>query len=494
LPAINLSGGNLVQTQTIRQHKVPSPPTQDRNLSKHRIQVVTTRRKTQGKKERELEERQRHLRAELIDLNKVQTAEYRHTYKHNLCLDMLAEGFHKSFGELFALIRQQNEERQIAGPESVLWNKVLLENEPEKLDVLKAYLTQSEAADRIENYTLVYQCQYKLARFFQSTGDKWLADHFFENCLMTTHMVHDDEGRLAAEGHCNVGIALEQNGEYFEAAENFELYHNLSKGKNDWVTEEGEPMHYKAAANLARIYTTIATKHETAGDLAMYLSYLEKANQMAYESGDRKLESDSCYRVGVAYEKNQNSETALKQLNRYLEICSALDDNEGYGKACEAIAKSYESQGKIEESIKYLEMFVEVAEKTNNEKATSRACSHLGAMFNSLGRYDQAVEYFNKSYNISRALNDTETISSSRVLFGVAAAHKMLQNFSIHVELNNRPTMERIIEWKDNRGDEFDKNIPEPAKEGSKPATPVMEKQASNEVKEEPASNQETDS
>ena len=79
----------------------------------------------------------------------------------------------------------------------------------------------------------------------------------------------------------------------------------------------------------------------------------------------------------------------------------------------------------------------------------------------SKGRYEQAVEYFNKSYNIARAMNDTESISSSRVLFGVAAAHKMLQAVTLHVDLGTRPCIERMLEWKDNRGDEFDKPLPE---------------------------------
>ena len=70
------------------------------------------------------------------------------------------------------------------------------------------------------------------------------------------------------------------------------------------------------------------------------------------------------------------------------------------------------------------------------------------------------MEYFNRAYNISRTMNDTVAISSSRVLFGVAAAHKMLQNFATHVELGSRACMERLGEWKDNRGDEFDKEIP----------------------------------
>ena len=78
------------------------------------------------------------------------------------------------------------------------------------------------------------------------------------------------------------------------------------------------------------------------------------------------------------------------------------------------------------------------------------------------GRYDQAVEYFNKSYNIARAMNDTETISSSRVLFGVAAAHKMLEAVTKHINVGSRPCVDRLIEWKDNRGDEFEKAIPPP--------------------------------
>lgn len=61
-------------------------------------------------------------------------------------------------------------------------------------------------------------------------------------------------------------------------------------------------------------------------------------------------------------------------------------------------------------------------------------------------------------------MNDTETISSSRVQFGIAAAHKVLAHYSVHAELGNKPCIDRMLEWKDNRGDEFDKPIPEPSK------------------------------
>ena len=61
----------------------------------------------------------------------------------------------------------------------------------------------------------VYQCNRFLAKYFQSTGDKWLADHFYENCLHYSAKVMNDDGKVAAEGHCNIGICYEEAGNVF---------------------------------------------------------------------------------------------------------------------------------------------------------------------------------------------------------------------------------------------------------------------------------------
>ncbi len=462
LPAINLAGSNLSLNQTIHQKEIRTPPDKAKQNGPH-VRLLVAPKRSQGKKEREMEQRQKALRAELSNMSKQQTKQYRNSYKHNLCLDMLRGGFHKSFAELFALMREQNAKRQEAGPESVLWNQVLLEDEPEKLTVLDTYLTRAESASRTANYEEVYQCQFNLARYFQNAGDKWLADHFFARCLATTESVSGDDGRMRAEAHCNVGLAVEEHGDFFSAADNFELFYNLCQDKSEWTFSEGEPMHYEASINLARIYTTIADHMESEGSVDTALEFLAKAYEMSQGGGDRMLEGEASYRLGVAYDKNGDPETGLVYLTKYLDICRGRDDSIGMGKCCQAMAKAFERQNKIEDSIRYLEMFVEVSEKSKDEKATSRACSNLGAMYNSLGRYEQAVEYFNKAYNISRALNDTEAISSSRVLFGVAAAHKMLENVSNHINKCIHPSVERLIEWKDNRGDDFDKPLQLPS-------------------------------
>lgn len=73
---------------------------------------------------------------------------YRNSFKHNLCLEMLQNGFHKSYAELYALVKEQNEARIRAGPESLMWSQVMLENEPEKLTTLSRHLCHAEAAER----------------------------------------------------------------------------------------------------------------------------------------------------------------------------------------------------------------------------------------------------------------------------------------------------------------------------------------------------------
>ena len=63
----------------------------------------------------------------------------------------------------------------------------------------------------------VYRSRFELARFFQSVGDKWLSDHFFNTCLQTSNQITDDGGKMQAEGFCNVALAEEENSKYWYA-------------------------------------------------------------------------------------------------------------------------------------------------------------------------------------------------------------------------------------------------------------------------------------
>jgi len=59
---------------------------------------------------------------------------------------MLVQGFHKSFTELFGLVKRQSKDRIIAGLDSLLWNKKPISEEHEKLNQLRTHLVDAEKA------------------------------------------------------------------------------------------------------------------------------------------------------------------------------------------------------------------------------------------------------------------------------------------------------------------------------------------------------------
>jgi len=86
-----------------------------------------------------------------------------------------------------------------------------------------------------DDFYRVYRCHNELAKYFQSTDDKWLSDHFFENCLNYSMKVEGGGGRVAAHGHCDVGLSLEKTGEYV-----LSISWGGSRGIEKWIDQEVE--------------------------------------------------------------------------------------------------------------------------------------------------------------------------------------------------------------------------------------------------------------
>lgn len=73
---------------------------------------------------------------------------YRNSYKKNICVDLLRDGYLNSFIELFALIEKWEKMRQVAREKETLWLQRPLEEQPDKLDRLYYHLTKAEEARR----------------------------------------------------------------------------------------------------------------------------------------------------------------------------------------------------------------------------------------------------------------------------------------------------------------------------------------------------------
>ena len=157
---------------------------------------------------------------------------------------MLIEGFQKSFRELNLVLKIQMDDRHRLGSEHPIWEKPLLDQEPDKLSYLCKKLNVGEEAERTskrphppssslllfqntkiifrflflkDNYKAVYMTYHDLANYFLLTDDIWLSDYFFEKCLaIALNQFSTSDVKTLAEAYCNLGLAYERQSNFFE--------------------------------------------------------------------------------------------------------------------------------------------------------------------------------------------------------------------------------------------------------------------------------------
>ncbi|XP_063776658.1 tetratricopeptide repeat protein 29 isoform X2 [Pseudophryne corroboree] len=434
----------------VQPKSVPQSPKKPDEV-RHRIHLI-----------RDKDVKDHHPQKNIKELSKEETAIYQNSFKHSICIEMLCQGYHKSFSELFTLIQKWNALRDAGGPGSAIWQKKPLEEQHEKLDQLQHFLTRAEAAQRAGYYEEVYKNQFALAQYFKRHDDHWLSNHFFECCFQTASKIKTDGGKKEAEAHANLGQVAEDHGQLEKAAEHYEAFYHLTVGRI-WKDETGHTHNSLACENLWRIYTLLSDRMLENKEWQQAIKTLIKALDMARKGCAKNLEGEAAYRLGLAHISSGNPQTAIKALSTYMEISKELGDKVGLGKAYEAMAKALESQGNIAESIEYLESFIQVAKSSNLYHSLAGACICLGEIFNARGNYEKACLCFSQAYEAAVSLGEIPLIEEAQVHFGIAKAHRMMLAVSRHTEAADYVSMEYLLTWKKNRSDMFS----DPANTGS---------------------------
>ncbi|XP_069782483.1 tetratricopeptide repeat protein 29 isoform X3 [Narcine bancroftii] len=412
------------------------------------------------RKERMEETKRLEAQSKSLQVSKQDINDYRNSYKHRICLDMLRQGYHKSFSEFSTLILHWNDARETAGPGTDIWMEEPLDKQPSKLDQLQYFLTRAEAAQRAGLFEEVYNNQLSLACYFKKVGDKLLSDHFFESCLTTSKMIVPLGGQKMAEAHANMGTAYEEKGQLDKAAEHYEIFHQLTTGKT-WQ-DENCCLHFAhACMNLWRIYTSLADEKLESEQYKEGKTFLRKAYNVAKEGGDKKTELAALYRVAVGYLSTGESDTAISYLQTYVDLSSSMDDDVGLGKAYEALAMALLSIGYSSEALEYLKTFLGLAEKCDDKLSLVDACKFLGIMYNNLGQYDVACEYIWRGYEIAVTLGNLHLVEIMQVHFGIYKTHAMMSTYCHHVEAAGHVNLERLMTWKDRRINLFNVSITE---------------------------------
>ncbi|XP_039194942.1 tetratricopeptide repeat protein 29 isoform X4 [Crotalus tigris] len=334
----------------------------------------------------------RYLAVHIKGLSKQEAAAYRNSYKKNICLDMLQQGYHKSFAELFTLIEQWNALREASGPGSAIWLEKSLEEQPDKLDQLHCFLTRAEAA--------------------------------------------------------------QQSGHFLKAVEHYEAFYNLTVGRT-WKDDTGRNFNSLACEHLWRIYTLLADKMLANKEHQEAIRILTKALKMAEEAENMKMEGETAFCLGIAYFSAGELQKATLKLNTYLNISKQLEDYVGLGRAYQTVARVLLSQGKKGEAIRYLEMFMDIAKKVQLSQSLVDACIFLGNIYNESGNYNKACEYFSQAFEAANALSDLALMNEIKVYCGIGTAHSLMLKANTNIEAADPINLKCLLDWKENRSDMF---------------------------------------
>ncbi|XP_073704045.1 tetratricopeptide repeat protein 29 [Garra rufa] len=367
---------------------------------------------------------------------KLEIAQFKKPLRHNVCVELLSEGFHRSFAQMFALLQR--------------WEKA--EEHPHKLHTLQLHLTRAETAERDGQYGEAYDNHMYLARFFTEPEDEWLKHHFLQLALDSAPKFKMDSGKREAEANLHMGQVYLQKGQLERAQEHYEVFYHLTLGRT-WQDPSGRMHHSHSCEELQKVFTLLGQRLLQEQDHAHAIKMFTKAYEMAKESGDRGSEGEAAYRLGLAYQSTGEQKTAKQFFSVCLEIFTTLENTDSLGGAYEAIAKSLESEGKLTEATEYLEKFAEISLKSKQDRNLEKASMCLGNILSLRKQYDGAHEHFGHAYEIACNLASVTRLQKAQVCAGSAHALSMMQTYHGLIETPGRPEIKRIISWKKRRND-----------------------------------------
>ncbi|XP_058522657.1 tetratricopeptide repeat protein 29 [Ochotona princeps] len=393
-----------------------------------------------------------YLEVNFKGLSKEEVAAHRNSYKKNICVDMLRNGYHKSFTELFGLMEHWDALRETARVRSLIWQQKPLEEQPDKLDCFYYYLTRAEAAERKEFFEDVYNNLYALACYFSNSEDKWVRNHFYERCFKIAQLIKVDGGKKEAEAYAHMGLLHEEDGQLLEAAEYYETFHQLTQGRI-WKDETGRVLNLLACESLLRTYRLLSDKMLENKEYKQAIKILIKATEIAKEGNDRKMEGEASYYLGLAYLAAAEYETALTVLNTCCRISADLDDDLSLGRAYEAIAKVLRSQGDTTEAVKYLKKCLKISKSISQNLDIVRESTMLGDIYNEKGDYSKASKSFQQAFDTTVELMNVSLMDETKVHYGIAKVDQMMLAMSSYIESADLNSLDALLSWKESRSD-----------------------------------------
>jgi len=389
------------------------------------------------------------------------TCAKRNNHLHNSCIDMLKNGYHRAYTEIFNLVQDRKKARIEAGPGSEMSLEVILEENKNYIDKLKYHLCEAERGERSKLHEDVYTNISALAVFFDEEGVHWLAHHFYSRALGVAHNVRLDSGKSLSEASEKFGLAAEAIGDLEGAKGHLEASRRISKGRTSWKHANGETWHQQSSNHLSRVLRNLAAAQT---DPAERSALLEKSVVAADESKDQLTIATAYYHFGCEQfnaKKFNDAQTSLAKA-----LTSAVDiHNEKLVQLLTAKLSSLArvSSNSAESVAKAKEYLLLAVDQIKNEVESSvDALSQVALLYNAFGEFSLAEESIAEAYLASGQAGSREV--STRVTHGALSGNIHHPEFRRVLSRSTKDLgqVRRLVNWKDNGDNSLLHDQPKP--------------------------------
>uniref|UniRef100_A0A3B5LPT8 Tetratricopeptide repeat protein 29 n=1 Tax=Xiphophorus couchianus TaxID=32473 RepID=A0A3B5LPT8_9TELE len=215
----------------------------------------------------------------ILLLSFIKDQEFRNTPKQYMCVEMLQDGYHRSFSELFILLRSDLEQRANAPPKSPRLQEPPLEEQREKLETIRLHLSRAEKAERDGSWTAVCEERLHLGRYFTDPMDIWLSFHFYHSCA---DRVFGGRSKAATEARFHLAELYRQQGDLVEARDQAERALKQAED-GGWLDPEGRPLRLWGCRELGEIYSLLGEAYLAAKQYDTATMLLQLGSKMAIE-------------------------------------------------------------------------------------------------------------------------------------------------------------------------------------------------------------------
>jgi signal transduction histidine kinase len=171
------------------------------------------------------------------------------------------------------------------------------------------------------------------------------------------------------------------------------------------ITQKENVLKVDNLVELAFLYRKIDPKKAIkAAEQALLLS-----NHLNYHKGRADAEN----RLGIAYLRLYEFDTALTHFTREFEISNTHNYEHGVGRSINQLSKMYLKKGDYDEALQYAFKAKEIYIENNDEGNLGLIFNHIGNIYDEKADYGKAIEMYLESVSIRSKLNDDEALGYS---------------------------------------------------------------------------------